>query len=327
MNIALTYFCNQKCPYCFAIDAMSIKRASAEAREMTIDNLCKIMDFMKRSRVSGFNMIGGEPTLHSRFEEIYDIISDNGFSVMIFSNGVIDKHRVGFLSKKNNLKTILLNIRQPEEYSTKDWEKILYTCSRLNKVITLSYRVYKMDFDPEFLFDLIDEYRLKRLINWTIACPSLMRDNVYIPIEGHEKVVERMVEFSRESKKRNIQWYSDAGFILCAFANGKSEELKRNVGFVPETNCHPAMEVAPDLRIFRCYGTVPKTRPGLKITDFNNLKKAERYFFIKSLPFKRVGAMDKCFGCEHIVSQRCGGGCMVHIFKRFPDYKNLPPIF
>ncbi len=53
---------------------MSIRRASAEAREMTMDNLCKIMDFMKRSGVTRFNMIGGEPTLHSRFEEIYDII-------------------------------------------------------------------------------------------------------------------------------------------------------------------------------------------------------------------------------------------------------------
>ncbi len=294
---------------------------------MSFGNLKKVMAFMKKSGVSRFNMIGGEPTLHSRFEEIYDIISDNGFSVMIFSNGVIDKHKVEFLSKKDNLVSILLNIREPEEYSAKDWEKILYACFRLNKAVVLSYRVYKMDFDPGFLFDLIDEYRLKRLINWAISCPSLISGNVYIPIEDHEKVVERMVEFSRESKTRNTQWYSDAGFILCAFANGKLGELKENVDFVPDTNCYSAIEVAPDLRVSRCYGTAPKTQPSLKITDFKNLKEAERYFFTKSLPFKRVGAMDKCFGCKYIVSQRCGGGCMVHILKKFPNYKDLPPIF
>ncbi len=325
MNIALTYFCNQKCPYCFAIDAMSIRRASAEAREMTIDNLCKIMDFMKRSGVSRFNMIGGEPTLHSRFEEVYDAISGNSFSVMIFSNGVIAKERVEFLNKKRNLEGILLNIRHPKEYSKDEWEKIIYTLSRLNRKINLSFRVYKLDFDPRFLFDLTDEYRLRRAINWAIACPSLVTKNAYIKLEDHEKVVERMVEFSRENKRRNIRWYTDAGFILCAFNDGKLEELKKNVRFTPETNCAPAMEVAPDLRIFRCFGMAPKSRPGLKITDFNNLEEATRHFFLNSLPFKRIGGMDKCFKCEHIISQKCGGGCMVHILKRFPDRKG--PIF
>lgn len=306
---------------------MSVSRESTAAREMAVDNLYKMMDFMKKSGITGFNMIGGEPTLHSRFEEIYNIISDNGFSVMIFSNGVIDKQRVEFLSRKDNLQSILLNIREPEEYSSQDWKKILYTCVRLNKIVTLSYRIYKMDFDPRFIFDLIDEYKLNRLINWAIACPSLIRNNAYVRLEEHEKAVKRMVEFSRESKKRNVNWYSDSGFILCAFSNGKLEELRENVNFVPETNCGPAMEVAPDLRIFRCYGMAPKSRPGLKITDFKNLAEAEKYFLLKSLPFKRVGGMDKCFGCEHIISQKCGGGCMVHILKRFPNYKNLSPIF
>lgn len=85
--------------------------------------------------------------------------------------------------------------------------------------------------------------------------------------------------------------------------------------------------MAPNLQVFRCFGTAPKTRPGLKITDFKNLKEAESYFFNKSLPFKRIGGMDKCFRCEHIISQKCGGGCMVYILKRFHGYKDLPLIF
>ena len=71
MNVALTYFCNQRCPYCFGDDAMSISRYSAEARDMTLDNLMKVIEFAKKSNVRVFNMIGGEPTLHSRFEEFF----------------------------------------------------------------------------------------------------------------------------------------------------------------------------------------------------------------------------------------------------------------
>ena len=325
MNVALTYFCNQRCSYCFGMDAMSIAKYSVKAREMALDSLKKVMEFMKKSVVSCFNMIGGEPTLHSRFEEFFDIISDNGFSVIIFSNGVINKQRVDFLNMKNNLDIILLNIREPKEYSAGDFKKIEYTLSRLNNKITLSFRIYKMDFDPRFLFDLIDEYKLNRLINLAIACPSLISNNVYVRLEDHEKAVERMVEFSRISKKRNINWYADSGFVLCAFSNEKLEELSKNVGFIPETNCRSAIEVAPDLRVFRCFGMAPQSRPRLKITDFENLAEAERYFFNRSLPFKRIGGMDKCFRCEHIISQRCGGGCMVHILKRFPDPRK--PIF
>lgn len=306
---------------------MSMSKNSPEGREMTLDNLNKVIGFMKKSEISKFSMIGGEPTLHSRFEEIYDTISNNGFSIIIFSNGVIDKHRVQFLSKKNNLKNILLNIRHPKEYSKKNWEQINYTLSKLNKKITLSFRIYKLDFEAQFLFDLIHEYKLKRLINWAIACPSLLSKNDYIRLEDHEKVVERMVSFSTESKKRKIRWYSDSGFILCAFSDGKLEQLKDNVGFVPETNCFPAIEVAPDLRVFRCYGLASKSRPGLKLMDFNNLFEVERYFFVKSLSFKRVGGMDKCFKCKYIISQECAGGCMVHILKHLPKYKNMPYIF
>lgn len=327
MNIALTYFCNQKCAYCFGMDATFISKDTPEARELSIDNLIKVMDFMKKSGVLRFNMIGGEPTLHPRFKEIYETISNNGFSVIVFSNGVIKKQIADFLSKKDNLEVILLNIRHPKEYSAGDWSKIIYVLSRLGGKVTLSFRVYKLDFDPRFLFDLVDKYRLNRLINWAIACPSLVSSNVYIKLEDHKKVVERMVRFSRESKKRNIGWYTDSGFILCAFSDGKLEEIKKNTGFAPETNCQPVIEVAPDLRVFRCYGLASKSRSGLKVTDFNNLAEAEKYFFSKSLPFKRIGGLDKCFKCEYIISQRCSGGCMVHIFKRFPNYRNMPAIF
>jgi len=182
-----------------------------------------------------------------------------------------------------------------------------------------------LDFDPTFLFDLIDKYQTKRLINWAIACPSLIAKNEYIKLEDHEKVVERMVKYSWESKKRNISWYPDSGFVFCAFGEGKMEKLKENVGFVPIINCDPAIEVAPNLRVFRCFGLASKSRPSLKLTDFKNNNEMVNHFFVRSLPFKRVGGMDRCFKCEHIISGKCGGGCMVHILKRFPGYNK--PIF
>jgi hypothetical protein len=306
---------------------MSSSAGREHSKELSIENLHKIMDFMRRSKISSFRMIGGEPTQHTRFKEVYEIVTKENFTVLIFSNGVIGKDTVDFLSGQKNLTAILLNIRSPQEYKKKDWEKIMYTLSRLGSRIFLSFRIYRLDFDPRFLFDLIDKYQLVRELNWAIACPSLISRNDYLPLEDHEKAVERMVEYSKECKTRAIRWFSDSGFIWCAFAGGKYERLKENVGFEPEANCIPAIEVTPDLRVIRCFGMASKSRKGLLITDFNNVGEAEDYFSKKSRPFKRIGGLDKCFTCEHIISQKCGGGCMVHILKKFPNYKELPVIF
>lgn len=321
MNIALTYACNQKCPYCFAADAMSISGRS----EISIRNLKIVTDFLKKSKITEFRMAGGEPTLHSRFREIYDLVSANSFNITILSNGIIDEGNVNFLAKKNNLDGILLNINQPKSYTLKAWKKIENTLFRLNKKITLGFRIYEFDFNPRFFFDLIDKYNLNRFINWAIACPGLVKDNIYIKLEDHKKVIDRMVEFTYESKKRDIRWYSDSGFILCAFNKEKLEKLEKNTGFLPTTNCMVGIEIAPDLRVFRCFGLAAKSNKNLKLTDFKNFQAVEEYFTINSLPFKRIGTFDRCFKCEHLISRRCGGGCMAHILKRFPDHKE--PIF
>ena len=327
MNIALTYFCNQDCPYCFAKDVMSSAAKNPGSREMSMDNLDKAIDFLRRSGLNEFKMIGGEPTLHRKFEKVYDRVSGSGLAVSLFSNGVMDKKKADFLSSKSNLRNILLNIRQPEEYTSADWKKLLYLLSMVGDKITLSFRIYKMDFDVGFIFDLIDKYKLMKMVNWAIACPSLLSRSASLSLDKYPLAVGRMVEVSRISKSRGISWYSDSGFMLCIFSQKQLDELKQNTGFIPDTNCQPAVEVAPDLRVFRCYGMAGKTRQGLKITDFKDAGQAFEYFLVRSRPFKRVGCFDKCLTCEHSLSGRCGGGCMVHILKNIPGYRKIPSIF
>jgi len=327
MNIALTYTCNQECAYCFGHDAMDEYQGRPSRNFLSMENLDKVLSFLEKSSVYELQMIGGEPTLHPDFKGIYKRVTERGFRVMIFSNGVIKKEIVDFLKAQDNLTSVLLNIREPKEYSISDWNKILYTLSQLGERVILSFRIYRLGFNPTFLFDLIERYHLRKLINWAMACPSLLHDNVFLPLEDHIKAVDRMIEFSVQSQSRGIDWYSDSGFIWCAFTDGRSQILKERVGFIPDTNCYPALEVAPDLRVMRCFGLASKCRKDLKLTDFDNLKEVELYFFKKSLPFKRIGAMDKCFHCEHLLSNKCGGGCMAHILRRMPNYRKLPIIF
>jgi organic radical activating enzyme len=327
MNIALTYYCNQRCTFCFGKDAMRRARGTPSAKVMTMANLRKAIAFLKRSDQDVFRMIGGEPTLHPHFEKIYRTVEENGLGAMLFSNGVMDARTVDFLSGRKSLKAVLLNIRQPQEYAPRDWEKLCYTLERLGGLVNLSFRIYRLDFDPRFLFDLIDRYRLTRLINWAIACPSLQETNDFLPLAQHKKAVNRMVRFAAESHKRKIGWFTDSGFILCAFTPRTLRVLRETVGFVPDTNCAPPLEVSPDLHVYRCYGMAGKTDKGLSLSRFNNEQQMQEYFFKRSAPLKRLGALDECFSCEHMIHNSCSGGCLVHVLKRLPSWQSVPALF
>lgn len=327
MNVALTYRCNQRCRYCFGTDAMHLRPSRGKSPQMSVADLDRVLGFLRASSVSVFNMIGGEPTQHSEFEAFFRRIVAAGLSVQMFSNGVIDPGLVDFLAGQEKLVNILVNIRQPEEYRPQDWKRLLGTLRSLHRKVTLSFRVYRRVFRPVFLFDLIDRYGLQRLINWAIACPSLYRSNEFVPLEDHRLVVRKMAGYLRQSHDRAIRWYSDSGFIRCAFTERDLERFRRLVGFVPQTNCIAPVEVAPDLRVFRCFGMAVQTRPGLMLTDFRSLTEVEGYFRLRSLGLKRIGSFPECFRCEHMRSGVCCGGCMVHILRRMPGYQSLPPMF
>lgn len=66
-NIFLTRKCNLKCPYCFADEFVNQKN-----QDVTLENFKKILNFIKVDKTSKVGLIGGEPTLHPKFNEILD---------------------------------------------------------------------------------------------------------------------------------------------------------------------------------------------------------------------------------------------------------------
>jgi len=325
MNIMFTTYCNQRCCYCFGQDAMGEERKKDSDRNISKENLQFVIDFLKRSGANEISIIGGEPTLHPEFKERYGQIERAGLLIMIFSNCVMEEDTAIYLSKRGSLDDILLNIREPWEYSTQDWNKIRTTLRYVKKV-TLSFRIYRLGFNIRFLFDLIDEFGLKREINFAPALPSLNTKTAYLPLNKYKEMGKEMVKWSKESKERKISWYSDAGFILCGFSKQDLRELRENVDFVPNVNCRAAVEVRPNLMTQRCFGMwSKKDEKPVSLKQFSTLQEVHRYFDFCSLVIKqRYGALKECEECAYFHDRTCGGGCMVHILKRF---KNKPAIY
>lgn len=132
MNLLLTNKCNQRCPYCFL--AGTLDHVDKAMEEISIDNFeialkyaREFLDFGLKKRI---NLLGGEPTLHSRFEEllrkaIYQKTKDNAdviFPVHVFSNGLFDIDLARFLAKEPC--GLLLNVNEPAFYPSALWDKL-----------------------------------------------------------------------------------------------------------------------------------------------------------------------------------------------------------
>ena len=62
-NIAITNYCNLKCPYCFADDMIH-----DDNKNMSLENYVKILRYLIQYNETDIGIIGGEPTLHPQFK-------------------------------------------------------------------------------------------------------------------------------------------------------------------------------------------------------------------------------------------------------------------
>jgi MoaA/NifB/PqqE/SkfB family radical SAM enzyme len=68
MNIMLTNHCNLNCKYCFAHDSIDNKNK----KEVSFENFKYYISFIKKNKYKKLNLIGGEPTLHTKFFDLLE---------------------------------------------------------------------------------------------------------------------------------------------------------------------------------------------------------------------------------------------------------------
>src|SRR3972149_7238244 len=115
-NVLLNNVCNLDCPSCFARDKKATRRS--DVREMSLEHVARVIAFLAQSGQNVFRMLGGEPTLHSRFLEILRLVLSRMARVTIFSTGLWDGE-VGraFRNIPPSYISYLINVNPPGMYS------------------------------------------------------------------------------------------------------------------------------------------------------------------------------------------------------------------
>ena len=148
-NILLTNYCNRNCPYCFAKERVYLDTHTPRW-EMPEEDFRVILTYLKPG-LDPVSLLGGEPTLHSRFHEIVALALQTGHFVKIFTNGVSPVLRRLLGKMDTHTLAVILNLNPPGTYSESEKAEIEANCRAFGPNLQLSFNIYKPDFSWDFL--------------------------------------------------------------------------------------------------------------------------------------------------------------------------------
>ena len=331
-NIMLTDVCNLRCPYCFANEFVN-----HGVNEIGMENFKKALDFIATEPNSKLGLIGGEPTLHSNFREILQLlIADRRFNnVVLFTNGVkIDEYANELAHPKFH---ILLNCNSPRDMGQKAFDKmcanldLLINKHYMRERITLGINIYQNGFEYDYLLELAKKYQYNH-VRMSIVVPNTSEKRDFNVKRYFLDIKPKFKEFIYVMLSNNILPTYDCNKMpaclmeeseLAAFNNliRKKQKEREESGLPPMqlpmsdsaiytdvSRCSPVVDIRQDLTAVRCFGLSDCTKT--KISDFKSLADLRSYYVneVDSYAYK-LGVSDECKDCYRRKTLRCSGGC------------------
>lgn len=311
-NLILSTKCNLDCKYCFA---QIIKKEKKETF-FSKSKLNIAIHYLKEAHDNIIQILGGEPTLHPKFMQLYNLIEKKGFYIKVFTNGLFSNKITGFLKAKKNL-DLIFNVNRPSYYSIKEWDHLIKNIFLLRDKASLACTVYDDKQDMNYLIDIFRKNKLSRYnaIRIGIANPIYKGSNVFLDSRKIKTAAKKIVAFSKKCSKYNIALSLDCGFSLCAFKKNDVAKLFFNTATeIKNIKCHPVLDILPSLEVCYCLALSDKAFRA-KLTDFESIQQITDYFRKKFKGVIAVGNFRKCFKCILKERDQCSGGCLSRTIK------------
>lgn len=309
-NIAVTNFCNLKCPYCFADDMIC-----EEKRHITIDELHRTLSWLARTPKNHVGIIGGEPTLHPHFSDIIKEINiycrDCDTGATLFTNGI---HLDKYVSELGDRISILINCNPPEEMGPEQEKKFHAMMDHLSLLSWFGRRancgcnLHIGREDYGYIWELVERYHLPRLRVSVTAPGGIYTGWRAKKEEYYTKMKPIFIQFCKDAKEHGIHLGSDCNHIPeCYFSRGELELVQEVLEDRPQGFCQPVVDITPDFRATACFGSYDP----VDCSQFEDLIQLERYLLLKkSYPRMCANGTGKCASCPDHDLLICQGGCL-----------------
>lgn len=308
-NLILTTDCQRKCDYCFAQHEKNSKQ------QFTWDNFVRAAEFVATGP-RALNLLGGEPTLHPKFDMMLEYLIAKDYIVQVFTNGMVNEDRFEEIIKvlnrsalRENQLYFAININEYKYRTEKEIRLQHSFMDGLGRLVYPSFTIHDPNTDLSFLTSVIDKYSLDRSVRIGLAMPIIGALNKFLPKETYSKAGKAIVDLAEST---DLGIILDCGFPLCMFEMGDLEKLSRHEKNGFSFFCGCPLDIYPDLSATNCYPLSKMHKAS--INNFNDIMSMYNYF--EDGLQAPVGMYNECVDCQFF-KKACFGGCKGHI--RFPE--------
>lgn len=322
--IMLNSFCNLRCPYCFATETME-----KVPGEISVENFIKAVEFsLSGSEKRGIGIIGGEPTIHTHFDEMMQLLLDDERveSVDVFSNGTtLLSHLPIFQNEKMH---ILVNCNSPEAIGRTMYKKVirgidaLFSSGMTMDRIGLGINIYATDMDYNYFLSLVDRYHMDT-VRISVSVPPPGNYNGEYRFLFFEKYLRKVHNFVTELLDRGTVPIFDCNKVPPCFLRSEEKILlqrykddNRAIDTLNRSNylngtsrCTPSIVIDQNLNAIRCFALSAQTRQ--KIENFETLADLQGFYANGIDCIGYTADHTTCAECEDLKSKRCMGGCLI----------------
>lgn len=310
-NLIITNYCNLRCPYCFAKEAVMDGFTPVN---MTLEQVATILDFVKTSPYGKrIAIIGGEPTLHPQVREICEYVHENlpaDGKMSIFSNGVHLEKVLDLLCSDFNC---LINFNHPDDCGIDNYNK---TCENLKKAVEMGkfpYISVGINLYPgmpgyDYLFDL----KRNGTFNFTHIRVSTVAPANQIKYKDRDvyytESKKPFLEVLKLCEEYNVEVKIDCNHIpSCYFTPEELELCERVCGSAVKRTCLPTIDIDSNYNALRCFGKPDINANLFDYETFDDLVKAfqenVKCQLLEKLP-------QECKQCKYGKFGACKGGCL-----------------
>ena len=322
-NLLLTTRCVRSCPYCFARREIE---ASSSADSVSWEDLIFLADFLEASGDRHISLLGGEPTLHRDFVDFVLYLHERGFSITVFTSGVLSNAFLCDLERYLRAVppgplSFVCNLNDPEQISAPpgETERVHEFLSVMGPWVSPGFNIHRPDFRLEFIIELVARYGLMRQLRLGIAHPVPGNPGTHVSPGMVRQAIDRLCSYRALFERFRIKPGLDCGFPLCQFSDEQLGWFHRLTGEALRFYCCPAIDIAPDMSVYSCF---PLSRFHRRsIYEFDSMREVLDFYHHKNdaIRAELAGIFEECDGCIHREEGVCAGGGACHLLCRLTD--------
>lgn len=305
LMIFITGKCNLNCPYCFS--------AELQPQEMSLTDFDEILQWAKYNQVTKISLCGGEPTIHSHFDKILQLIEKYGFKTYFASNFIFDCTSLENFNT-NVIDKIYIHLTDQTLENQHLMDQLLKNIEYAKKArIELMCRTNIANENPPVAawFQFLEDTKIRNL-NIALTFPTHKANNQFVDIHSFKQYHSIVEQIINKAIKKRVNVAFAKPIPLCIFDEAMIRYLLALKNFQPlcniyEENCARNLCITLKKEFHACLGV---TSSSLKFRENMEWQEVENFCANIIRPLLSKPLWTKCNDCFLFDRKLCQGACL-----------------